>query len=1282
MAPRQKKSKATRAAEKKQSEKVHAEKQKAHRSFLQSEKDIVPKFQQPPPDHFGHQKLSPLWKFAVHIDWPQFSNFISSHDPKNLEMYKGFQRINDAFKAAQEEQEQLAKKSSPNKTEKLLPFSIITKRCVLCPLCLQNPDTPLSNAIIMLSRSRPSNIKQHTDGNHKDFVIPGTKEDAQAQSEPEQGTTQTKMTMFRDGSGMITKKTIRQQMQQHIYQCVNDCCLPASIVEKPEFRKMIDFAIKNANLLRESQPEKLSRREVTSMRVTSYQEFIRTISKLSFRVRQHYKKICRQEIPFATVCHDVWQAKRYDVLGVTVMFCDPRNCAIYRIPIGLAQTKGHTAVQVAKLTHSLLQTVGFHKTDLCSSVNDNTASAVLAGKYITSSSAVGKCDMHKAELVLKHATGLVVRTKNKEIIDDNKSFVELYTEFKKFAAWLMSKKANHRFDNVREDMERMNQSVVQIPLPNETRVSGCVLTIQYLLRNKWCFDDYVNRNFGTDPDFKDKYPDQDKWELLAQYEAILVVLQEASISIQSDEPGSSSAALMQIYLARAHTHRMQTTKEAIGCLPVTLTTPRDKRWNGDKTIPQLQRVGMSFKDLKSGPRKLIRRILAEFKTLLVEGRRKRDDGGSLNDDSEKALMAHPLTTNMFGKFFQSLGVYDQNDANRVKDLFLKDMVRKFSNKAYSTIGSLLSKQAQQTTSTTTGTTTSHSTTTTSPTEQNTTSTTTNMPFQKFNPFRAFRESEELNERALLSITGKASLADEESRMAKVLKQTCEDSLRDFRRACKRDIDTKWNEVIAKYPTEAYTNDYKKWKPADKSRFLLACQDRDFLAVGKYFDVMAWWDHNKDNFPHVFPSAVIWLTKPATNAFQERVFSLGSWFQQNKLQSKTTAKNFEMRAMEKLTRKIRLEIVQREIAIENKKREAEVIAIDDDDDDEAVEKTAETATSTGGTSTDTGNMAKEATEVQATEVGNTDDTPSNTQDTDTSHESAIGNEKKKTPHLFEDTEQAEYLRNMLLMKATKALDDFNSKAKKSSEQDPLATNSPDPTYEYFPDLGDGEGEAEVPMTADDIQVVKIDLSDVSDNEEDNSVVEDEDIDNDEAITFHLREEIERLDCLEKSRKLATEEKKKRAASKDKDKGTNVEPTTGTSGSGSKKRKANETPPVQKKAKQTKLKSTGSKSGSKKKPSSRIKSKEDRESQPVRRSPRAKKKKGETPESAVRVQDSEAGSDTEENVASNLEHMLNKVAGDSHSEENDSDAEYSNEGERDDTGDNDNREEDEAEDSASE
>ena len=1193
---RQKKKKADRDAERKKSEKVIAAQQKSLRSFILQEKEIVPKCQELPSDHFGHHNVSPLWKFAVHIDWVQFSAFVSSHDPQNLTMYKGFQRINEAFKAAQKEQASAAKKFS-NKADYKTPFSFIAKRCVLCPLCMKDPETPLSNAVVMLT-GKPSNIKQHTDGKHKDFVIPGTKDDP---NEPEQPSpTQTTMTMYRgDGSGMITKRNIRQQMQQHIYQCVNDCCLPASIVEKPEFRKMIDFAIKNANLLRESRPEVISRREVTSMRVASYQDFIRTVSKLSYRVRQHYKKVCRQEIPFATVCHDVWQAKKYDVLGVTVMFCDPRNCAVYRIPIGLAQTKGHTAVQVARLTHSLLQTVGFHKSDLCSSVNDNTASAVLAGKYITGSSNVGKCDMHKAELVLKHATGLVVRTRDKRVVDDNKAFVELYSEFKNFAAWLMSKKANHRFDTVRTEMERMNQSVVQIPLPNETRVSGCVLTIQYLLRNKWCFDDYASRHFGTDPDFKESYPQQEQWETLAQYEAILVVLQEVSISIQSDEPGSSSAALMQIYLARSYAHRMKNTVNSIGCLPVKLTTPVNKRWNGDITISQLdrQRDPMSFGELKAGPRTLIRRIIAEFKTLLAERRRVRDDGGSINDDSEKALMAHPLMTNIFVKFFQSLGVYDQNDGARVKEIFLRDMIQKFSNKSYSRIGSLMATQQQS------GTPTTQSNTT----QATNSLPTANVPFKKFNAFRNFRESQELNERALLNITGKASAAEEEARVAKVLRQTCEDSLRDFRRACKREIDGRWQEAITKYPTEAYTTESKKWKGPEKAQFIAACQDTDFLVVGKYFDVMGWWEKNKDNYQHVFPTAVIWLTKPATNAFQERVFSLGSWFQQNKLQTKTTAKNFEMRAMEKLTRKIRLDIIQREIALENQKKEQDVIVIEDDEDDDNNGNTTnvtigndsreggDNQATTRQDATGTKTTANEAPTVADEHNPDATSTPS----TEVGAEAHSGPGKKRAPHLFENTEQAEYVRNMLLKEATKELEDFN--AKKNPLTDILASSTPEPVYEYYPDLGDDNNDDTVPMPADDIQPVSLDLSDVSDHNEESDV--EEDIDTDEAITVHLQEEMDRLESLERSRKQAVEERKRKAMSQKKD------DTAGSDSGSKKKRKANQTPTTssQKKAKQSKIRTTSSSKSTTKKTNPPPPRKRSSGSEELRRSPRQKKKK---------------------------------------------------------------------------
>ena len=108
------------------------------------------------------------------------------------------------------------------------------------------------------------------------------------------------------------------------------------------------------------------------------------------------------------------------------MFADPHDGSLYRIPLGLLYAKGHSAAQVSAMMKSLMVSFGFSSKDLFHSVNDNTNSAVLAGKYILEHQGQGKCDMHKTDLVLKHATGLVVRTCNKQTIDSNHSFTTLY----------------------------------------------------------------------------------------------------------------------------------------------------------------------------------------------------------------------------------------------------------------------------------------------------------------------------------------------------------------------------------------------------------------------------------------------------------------------------------------------------------------------------------------------------------------------------------------------------------------------------------------------------------------------------------------------------------------------------------------------------------------------------------------------------------------------------------------------------------------------------------------
>ena len=149
------------------------------------------------------------------------------------------------------------------------------------------------------------------------------------------------------------------------------------------------------------------------------------------------------------------------------MSTDPRDGSLYRIPLGLLYAKGHSAAQVCAMTKSLMVLFGFSSKHLFHSVNDNTNSAVLAGKYILEHRGQGKCDRHKTNLVLKHATGLVVRTCNKQTIDSNPSFTTLYKTIHEFASWLMNKVAHSRYNNLKQYCATKNRQVIEIPLPKQ-----------------------------------------------------------------------------------------------------------------------------------------------------------------------------------------------------------------------------------------------------------------------------------------------------------------------------------------------------------------------------------------------------------------------------------------------------------------------------------------------------------------------------------------------------------------------------------------------------------------------------------------------------------------------------------------------------------------------------------------------------------------------------------------------------------------------------------------------
>ena len=171
--------------------------------------------------------------------------------------------------------------------------------------------------------------------------------------------------------------------------------------------------------------------------------------------------------------------------------------------------------------------------------------------------------MHKTGLVLKHATSLVGRTRNKQTIDSNPSFTTLYKTICEFASWLMNKVAHSQYNNLKQHCATKNQWVIEIPLPNKTCVARVEIMYKVLIRNKWEMKAYAALPHGGDSSFTKKYPTMEQWQQLLEFEAVLDPLQRCSISLQTDDPAINSASMLEIYLCLRNIKRMRN-----GCLQV------------------------------------------------------------------------------------------------------------------------------------------------------------------------------------------------------------------------------------------------------------------------------------------------------------------------------------------------------------------------------------------------------------------------------------------------------------------------------------------------------------------------------------------------------------------------------------------------------------------------------------------------------------------------------------------------------------------------------------------
>ena len=131
-------------------------------------------------------------------------------------------------------------------------------------------------------------------------------------------------------------------------------------------------------------------------------------------------------------------------------------------------------------------------------------------------------------------------------------------------------------------------------------------------------DIYINLP-GVDNTFAKKYPSQDEWQQLAEYEAVISLIQKCAISIQTDDPATNSWTLLEIYLARCEIERMHSSNAVVLSMN-SMDYDNNERWDASILLRKLEKLSINkkFEDLMELMQLLIHRILKEFHSYMSQ----------------------------------------------------------------------------------------------------------------------------------------------------------------------------------------------------------------------------------------------------------------------------------------------------------------------------------------------------------------------------------------------------------------------------------------------------------------------------------------------------------------------------------------------------------------------------------------------------------------------------------------------------------------------------------------
>ena len=276
-----------------------------------------------------------------------------------------------------------------------------------------------------------------------------------------------------------------------------------------------------------------------------------------------------------------------------------------------------------------------------------------------------------------------------------------------------------------------------------------------------------------------------------------------------------------------------------------------------------------------------------------------------NTHSEHLLCANPFLAGHAVKILVLAKYYSQTDIHSMRHNFMSNMVEKFSG-TISCIAAGFQKQLKPSGQ-------QKETDESSPgalfdTEDD------DEDVDELDIFNLIHQKEQAEKEQLAQATHQD---EDQARLTKLRMNLCTECKKQFEhyiRFCESKIGGNWAAIIHKFPSKTYLSECNKWDNKTITKFEKDCAKGNYYAVGKYFDVLGWWHHHQNDYPRMYPSALLWLSKPTTSAFQECIFSLGSWFDSNRLMRQQTAHTFQVRTLECITRQLCRDITKAKTTI--------------------------------------------------------------------------------------------------------------------------------------------------------------------------------------------------------------------------------------------------------------------------------------------------------------------------------------------------------------------------------